>query len=68
MSGGPVVDSSGNVVGLVVNGNREIAGVVSIEKCIGDLFFQNRRIDGISGFAIEPYQNSSLFEKYALIA
>ena len=38
MSGGPVVDSSGNVVGLVVNGNREIAGVVSIENVLVTFF------------------------------
>ena len=38
MSGGPVVDSSGYVVGLVVNGNRETAGVVSIENVLATFF------------------------------
>ena len=38
MSGGPVVDSSGYVVGLVVNGNRETAGVLSIENVLTTFF------------------------------
>jgi hypothetical protein len=38
MSGGPVVDSSGYVVGLVVNGNLETTGVVSIENVLATFF------------------------------
>ena len=38
MSGGPVIDSSGHIVGLVVNGNRETAGVVSIENVLATFF------------------------------
>jgi hypothetical protein len=38
MSGGPVIDSAGHIVGLVVNGNRETAGVVSIENVLTTFF------------------------------
>lgn len=38
MSGGAVVDSSGYVVGLVVNGNQNTAGVLSIENILSTFF------------------------------
>jgi hypothetical protein len=38
MSGGAVVDSSGYVVGLVVNGNRNTAGILSIENILATFF------------------------------
>jgi hypothetical protein len=38
MSGGPVVDSSGYVVGLVVNGNESTAGIISIENILATFF------------------------------
>jgi len=38
MSGGPVIDSAGFVVGLVVNGNRDTAGVLSIENVLSTFF------------------------------
>jgi trypsin-like peptidase len=38
MSGGAVVDSSGYVVGLVVNGNESTAGVLSIENILATFF------------------------------
>jgi hypothetical protein len=38
MSGGPVVDASGNVIGIVVNGNRNTAGVLSIENVLATFF------------------------------
>jgi len=38
MSGGAVVDPSGYVVGLVVNGNHNTAGVLSIENILSTFF------------------------------
>lgn len=38
MSGGPVIDSAGFVVGLVVNGNRDTAGILSIENVLSTFF------------------------------
>jgi hypothetical protein len=38
MSGGAVVDSSGYVVGLIVNGNHNTAGVLSIENILSTFF------------------------------
>lgn len=38
MSGGPVVDAAGYVVGIVVNGNQEIAAVISIENVLSTFF------------------------------
>jgi hypothetical protein len=38
MSGGAVVDGSGNVIGLIVNGNGRTAGVLSIENFLETFF------------------------------
>ena len=38
MSGGAVVDESGYVVGLVVNGNQTTAGILSIENILSTFF------------------------------
>jgi hypothetical protein len=38
MSGGAVVDTSGYVIGLVVNGNETTAGVLSIENILSTFF------------------------------
>lgn len=38
MSGGAVVDSSGYLVGLVVNGNHNTAGILSIENILATFF------------------------------
>jgi len=47
MSGGVVVDASGFVIGLVVNGNRNTAGVLSIENVLST-FFSRENITGAS--------------------
>jgi hypothetical protein len=38
MCGGAVMDSSGRVIGVVVNGNRNTAGVLSIENVLSTFF------------------------------
>jgi hypothetical protein len=47
MSGGAVVDSSGYVVGLVVNGNDNTAGILSIENILAT-FFSRTSVTGES--------------------
>jgi hypothetical protein len=47
MSGGVVVDASGFVIGLVVNGNRNTAGVLSIENVLST-FFSRENFTGAS--------------------
>lgn len=48
MSGGAVVDSSGYVVGLVVNGNHNTAGILSIENILSTFFSRG------SGYGTRP--------------
>jgi hypothetical protein len=38
MSGGAAVDSSGSLVGVVVNGNENTAGILSIENVLETFF------------------------------
>jgi hypothetical protein len=38
MSGGPVLDSSGALIGLVVNGDKNTAGIISIENVLENFF------------------------------
>ena len=42
MSGGAVVDALGHPVGIVVNGNDNTAGVLSIENVLETFFSRNR--------------------------
>jgi Trypsin-like peptidase domain len=48
MSGGAVVDSSGYVVGLVVNGNHTTAGILSIENILSTFFSR------VGSFGVRP--------------
>jgi hypothetical protein len=38
MSGGAVIDASGHPIGIVVNGNNNTAGVLSIENILETFF------------------------------
>jgi hypothetical protein len=38
MSGGAVIDAAGSLVGIVVNGNRNTAGILSIENIVENFF------------------------------
>jgi hypothetical protein len=38
MSGGAVIDAAGHIVGMVVNGNQNTAGVLSIENIVATFF------------------------------
>lgn len=48
MSGGAVIDSSGYVVGLAVNGNHNTAGILSIENILSTFFSR------VGSFGVRP--------------
>jgi hypothetical protein len=60
MSGGPVIDPSGYVVGIVVNGNNRTAGVLSIENVL-ETFFSRSRASDISQFVVLSPTNTPLY-------
>jgi S1-C subfamily serine protease len=60
MSGGPVVDPSGHVVGIVVNGNERTAGVLSIENVL-ETFFSRSAASGISHVVVLSPTNTPLY-------
>jgi hypothetical protein len=45
MSGGPVADIEGNLVGVIVNGSRDAAGILSIENIL-ETFFSRKAKPG----------------------
>ena len=54
MSGGAVVDASGYLVGLVVNGNRTTAGILSIENVLETFFSRARKSGAIPSLTLNP--------------
>ena len=56
MSGGPVLDSSGDLVGVVVNGNDQTAGVLSIENVLSTFFSRSRKADDQPAVLLSPTQ------------
>src|SRR5262245_34815281 len=54
MSGGAVVDSSGFVVGLVVNGNRTTAAVLSIENVLSTFFRRDPSLAASPSIFLQP--------------
>jgi hypothetical protein len=63
MSGGPVVDASGHVVGLVVNGNDQTAGVLSIENILSTFFSRSGRAEDRPAVLLNPTQ-TPLYLRY----
>ncbi|MGH7845540.1 MAG: S1 family peptidase [Candidatus Binatia bacterium] len=62
MSGGAVIDSSGFVVGLLVNGDARTAGVLSIENVL-ETFFSRSKVSGGSDAVILNPTRSPLYLK-----
>jgi hypothetical protein len=62
MSGGAVVDASGYVVGLVVNGNHNTAGILSIENILST-FFSRAGASGTRPAVLLSPTNTPLFLK-----
>jgi hypothetical protein len=54
MSGGAVVDASGALVGIVVNGNRNTAGILSIENVLETFFSRNGKADAPPSIILTP--------------
>jgi S1-C subfamily serine protease len=63
MSGGPVVDSSGYVVGVVVNGNDKTAGVLSIENVLSTFFSRSGKAEDHPAVLLSPTQ-TPLYLRY----
>lgn len=62
MSGGAVVDAAGYVVGLVVNGNHNTAGILSIENILSTFFSRGSRYGARPAVILNP-TNTPLFLK-----
>lgn len=56
MSGGPVVDAEGFVIGVVVNGDRDTAGVLSIENVLTTFFSRTAQSNGHPAISLSPTQ------------
>jgi len=56
MSGGPVVDAAGYVVGMVVNGNQESAAVISIENVLSTFFSRTSEAQEKPAVRLAPSQ------------
>jgi hypothetical protein len=54
MSGGAVVDPSGYLVGLVVNGNTNTAGILSIENVLETFFSRSGRSGTLPSVILIP--------------
>ena len=54
MSGGAVVDAAGALVGVVVNGNRNTAGILSIENVVETFFSRNGKVDASPSIVLSP--------------
>jgi S1-C subfamily serine protease len=63
MSGGPVVDSSGYLVGVVVNGNDQTAGVLSIENVLSTFFSRSGKAEDHPAVLLSPTQ-TPLYLRY----
>jgi len=63
MSGGPVIDASGYLVGVVVNGNDQTAGVLSIENVLSTFFSKSGKADDQPVLRLSPTQ-TPLYLRY----
>lgn len=54
MSGGVVLDATGNPVGIVVNGSDNIAGVLSIENILENFFSRREQADAKPAIFLAP--------------
>jgi hypothetical protein len=54
MSGGAVIDQTGNVIGIVVNSGAHAAGVLSIENVLETFFSRSPHPDGRPALSLSP--------------
>ena len=62
MSGGAAIDAAGYVVGMVVNGNRNTAGILSIENILATFFSRQGAGEARPALLLNP-TNTPLFLK-----
>jgi len=66
MSGGAVVDASGYVVGLVVNGNHNTAGILSIENILSTFFSRAGNPEARPAVLLNPTDTPLYLKRQAL--
>jgi len=66
MSGGAVVDASGYVVGLVVNGNHNTAGILSIENILSTFFSRAGNPEAHPAVLLNPTDTPLYLKRQAL--
>jgi len=66
MSGGAVVDASGYVVGLVVNGNHNTAGILSIENILATFFSRAGNPEARPAVLLNPTDTPLYLKRQAL--
>jgi hypothetical protein len=54
MSGGAVIDPAGRVIGIVVNGNHNTAGVLSIENVLSTFFSRTNPAAAAPSLVLTP--------------
>ena len=54
MSGGAVIDAAGSLVGVVVNGNQNTAGILSIENVLETFFSRNGKTGAPPSIILTP--------------
>ena len=54
MSGGAVLDAAGSLVGVIVNGSRNTAGILSIENIIENFFSRTGRLGASPAVILTP--------------
>jgi cell shape-determining protein MreC len=54
MSGGAVVDSTGSLVGIVVNGGKNTAAILSIENIMENFFSRNGKSGASPAVILTP--------------
>jgi hypothetical protein len=54
MSGGPVIDAAGYLVGIVVNGNNKTAGILSIENVMETFFSRTPTAKSYQSVTLSP--------------
>jgi hypothetical protein len=64
MSGGAVIDADGSLVGVVVNGNRNAAGILSIENVLETFFSRNGKTGAPPSIILTPTKTPLYLRKH----
>jgi Trypsin-like peptidase domain len=66
MSGGAVIDATGALVGVVVNGNRNTAGILSIENVLETFFSRNGKAGAPPSIILTPTETRLYLREQSL--